>query len=273
MARIEPEFDAIRARRRRARHRQRRRARRRPCAPSCSTGSRRRSAPTGRVRLLLHSIAFGNLKLLAPERRARPPRRSAPWRPRSASRSEQLGAAVNRLFADGLDELAALADAPAYPASASSTTRTSRAPSTPWARASLTWTQALLARGLFADDARVIGMTSEGNQRRLEGLRRGRGGEGRARVGGARDGGRARALRHPRQRRAGRASPTRRRCARSRATSTSRRRRACAIRSAASPRPRTSRDVICLLATDEAAWINGEVIRVDGGEHVSGALA
>jgi hypothetical protein len=23
-------------------------------------------------------------------------------------------------------------------------------------------------------------------------------------------------------------------------------------------------------ATDEAAWINGEVVRVDGGEHISG---
>jgi enoyl-[acyl-carrier protein] reductase III len=27
--------------------------------------------------------------------------------------------------------------------------------------------------------------------------------------------------------------------------------------------------VICLLATDEAAWINGEIIRVNGGEHLS----
>ena len=28
--------------------------------------------------------------------------------------------------------------------------------------------------------------------------------------------------------------------------------------------------VIALLATDDAGWINGEVIRVDGGEHISG---
>jgi enoyl-[acyl-carrier protein] reductase I len=29
-------------------------------------------------------------------------------------------------------------------------------------------------------------------------------------------------------------------------------------------------NVIYLLATDEAAWMNGEVVRVDGGEHISG---
>jgi len=29
--------------------------------------------------------------------------------------------------------------------------------------------------------------------------------------------------------------------------------------------------VIHLLCLPEAAWINGDVIRVDGGEHVSGA--
>ena len=35
--------------------------------------------------------------------------------------------------------------------------------------------------------------------------------------------------------------------------------------------PRDVANVIYLLALDEAAWINGEVIRVDGGEHISGA--
>jgi len=28
-------------------------------------------------------------------------------------------------------------------------------------------------------------------------------------------------------------------------------------------------DVICLLCTDEARWINGALIRVDGGEHIA----
>jgi NAD(P)-dependent dehydrogenase (short-subunit alcohol dehydrogenase family) len=35
--------------------------------------------------------------------------------------------------------------------------------------------------------------------------------------------------------------------------------------------PEDVANVIGLLATDEAGWINGEVIRVDGGEHISGA--
>jgi NAD(P)-dependent dehydrogenase (short-subunit alcohol dehydrogenase family) len=34
--------------------------------------------------------------------------------------------------------------------------------------------------------------------------------------------------------------------------------------------PRDVANVISLLARDEAGWINGEVIRVDGGEHISG---
>ena len=35
--------------------------------------------------------------------------------------------------------------------------------------------------------------------------------------------------------------------------------------------PRDVANAIYLLSTDDAAWINGVVLRVDGGEHVSGA--
>jgi NAD(P)-dependent dehydrogenase (short-subunit alcohol dehydrogenase family) len=37
--------------------------------------------------------------------------------------------------------------------------------------------------------------------------------------------------------------------------------------------PQDVANVIGLLASDEAAWINGEVIRVDGGEHISGTTS
>jgi NAD(P)-dependent dehydrogenase (short-subunit alcohol dehydrogenase family) len=36
--------------------------------------------------------------------------------------------------------------------------------------------------------------------------------------------------------------------------------------------PRDVANVIYLLSTAEAGWINGEVIRVDGGEHISGII-
>jgi NAD(P)-dependent dehydrogenase (short-subunit alcohol dehydrogenase family) len=34
--------------------------------------------------------------------------------------------------------------------------------------------------------------------------------------------------------------------------------------------PRDVANVIYLLSTPDAAWVNGTIIRVDGGEHVSG---
>ena len=37
--------------------------------------------------------------------------------------------------------------------------------------------------------------------------------------------------------------------------------------------PRDVANAIYLLARPEAAWINGTILRVDGGEHVSGLLA
>ena len=110
-----------------------------------------------------------------------------------------------------------------------------------------------------------------GQRGRLEGLRGGRGGQGRARVGR-----RARSRSSSRPTASARtssrpASPTRPRCASIPGSAHLKAAGAPAqSRSAASPRPRTS-PVIYLLCLTEAAWINGEVIRVDGGEHVSGA--
>jgi enoyl-[acyl-carrier protein] reductase I len=37
--------------------------------------------------------------------------------------------------------------------------------------------------------------------------------------------------------------------------------------------PRDVANVIYLLSTDDAGWVNGVVLRVDGGEHVSGVMA
>ena len=76
--------------------------------------------PDGRVRVLLHSIAFGNLKLLVPEKERQHRRgdaRGALAQALGISR-EQLVAAADALFAQGHDELGAVATPPAYPARA-----------------------------------------------------------------------------------------------------------------------------------------------------------
>ena len=38
-------------------------------------------------------------------------------------------------------------------------------------------------------------------------------------------------------------------------------------------KPRDVANMIYLLSLDDASWVNGEVIRVDGGEHISGATS
>ena len=80
----------------------------------------------GRVRMLLHSIALGNLKPVAPV-------------PAALRQQTDYGEA---LIED--EDLA----------------RTIYSMGT----SLLSWVQALFARGLFAEDARVFGLTSEGNQ-------------------------------------------------------------------------------------------------------------
>ena len=225
----------------------------------------------GRVRVLLHSIAFGNLKLVARERAAE---RSA--LPALAAElgiePERLAAAVDALFAGGRDELAALASPPAYPASAfldaEDFARTIHAMGT----SLVDWTQAVLARGLFADDARVLGLTSEGNQIAWKGY---------AAVAAAKV-----ALESVSRAMALELAPygIRSNVVQAGITDTQALRAIpgnAHLKAQARLRnpfgrlttPRDVADVIYLLSTDEAAWVNGEVIRVDGGEHISGSVA
>ena len=268
MARIEPEFEAIRTR-----------------GVSLLTlnddalSAERRSAildrlaeamaGTGRVRLLLHSIAFGNLKLLAPEARRDDRARSALARELGVDEA-RLADAVDRLFASGEDALAALATPPEYPASAFLEEEDFRQTVHAMGTSLVDWVQDVHRRGLFAADARVIGLTSEGNEVAWKGY---------AAVAAAKV-----ALESIRRAIAVEMAPygIRSNVIQAGVTDTPALRlipgnaqlKASARRRNPFGRLTTPEDVarvIHLLCLPEAAWINGEVIRVDGGEHVSGA--
>ena len=131
--------------------------------------------------------------------------------------------------------------------------------------------QTLLVRGLFADDARVFGLTSEGNEVAWKGY---------AAAAAAKV-----ALESISRSMAVELAPygVRSNVIQSGVTETpalaaipgSAHLKAAARQRNPFGRLTTPRDVanaIHLLCTPDAAWINGEVIRVDGGEHISGAI-
>ena len=223
----------------------------------------------GRVRVLMHSVAFGNLKLLVSEAK----------RPRDTARAlaEKLGIgedslqqAIDEVFGAG-DALAqGLASAPVYSdkhfLDEDDFSRTIHAMGT----SLLGWVQDLFQRKLFAEDARVFGMTSEGNEVAWKGY---------AAVAAAKV-----ALESLARSIAVEFAPHGIRCNVIQAGIThtpaqdaipgSEHMRAQALVRNPFGRltvPRDVANVIALLSTDDAAWINGEVIRVDGGEHISGA--
>jgi NAD(P)-dependent dehydrogenase (short-subunit alcohol dehydrogenase family) len=225
----------------------------------------------GRIRMLMHSIAFGNLKPLAPADKLG--QDSARGRARLA---EQLGVdvarlteAVNRCAAvEGGESLAALAEPAAYSdfvLEDEDFGRTVYSMGTSLA----TWTQDLFQRRLFAEDARVLGMTSEGNEVAWRGY---------AAVSAAKV-----ALESVARSIALEFAPygIRANVIQAGVTDTPALRLipgSNQMKAAAKLRnpfgrltlPSDVADVACLLCTDEARWINGTIIRVDGGEHISG---
>jgi NAD(P)-dependent dehydrogenase (short-subunit alcohol dehydrogenase family) len=224
----------------------------------------------GRVRMLLHSIAFGNLKLIAPEK-PDPARDDATT---ALAKSlgvdpEKVRGAVDELFSDGVDALQSLTSAPSYPTRSyldeDDLSRTIHSMGT----SLLGWTQDVHARSLFASDARVFGLTSEGNEVAWKGYA----GVAAAKV----------ALESIARAMAVELAPfgIRSNVVQAGITETpalqaipgSDHLKANARSRNPLGRLTTPRDVanvIYLLCSDDAAWINGEVIRVDGGEHISG---
>ena len=223
----------------------------------------------GRVRLLLHSIAFGNLKLVAPESKRDDRARAALARELGLPET-QLAEAVDRLFEGGEDALAALATPPEYPAEAFIEEEDLRLTIHAMGTSLLGWVQELNRRGMFAPDARVVGLTSEGNEVAWKGY---------AAVAAAKV-----ALESLSRAIAVEMAPfgIRSNIVQAGVTDTPALRLipgAAQLKAAARRRnpfgrlttPEDVARVIHLLCLPEAAWINGDVIRVDGGEHVSGA--
>jgi NAD(P)-dependent dehydrogenase (short-subunit alcohol dehydrogenase family) len=227
----------------------------------------------GRVRTLLHSIAFGNLKLIAPEI-PRPGGRPHPLARLAAELGvdeAKLAAAADKLFEDGEDGLEGLATAPVYAArylDAEDVARTIHCMGT----SLLDWVQDVHGRGLFAADARVFGLTSEGNALAWKGY---------AAVSAAKL-----ALEAVARSIAMEFAPHGIRCnvlqpgitetpALAAIPGSDHMKAQARLRNPLGrlTTPRDVANVVYLLATDDAAWINGALIRVDGGEHVSGATS
>ncbi|MEW5733449.1 MAG: SDR family oxidoreductase [Thermodesulfobacteriota bacterium] len=225
-------------------------------------------AGEGRVRLLLHSIALGNLKLLAPDKGA------SAGHQRSDSLAQALGLspervaeAVEQCFAEGTEALHALAAPPRYPErilSREDFAHTVHAMGT----SLFDWVAEIQDRRLFYPDARVLALTSEGNaiawrgyaavsaaKAALESLCRSIAVEfapygiranviqagvtltpALAAIPGNRQIAARAALRNP----MGRLT-----------------------------RPEDVADAVYLLCRDEAAWINGALLCVDGGERIT----
>ena len=222
----------------------------------------------GKVRVLLHSIAFGNLKLIAPEADS-----NTDARERLAAAMDvdapQLAETVDGLFEQQVYGLQGISTAPEYSADAfieeEDLARTIHSMGT----SLLGWTQRLRERGMFADDARVFGLTSEGNTVAWKGY---------AAVAAAKV-----ALESVSRSIAVEMAHfgIRSNIIQAGVTDTPALRmipgsghlKAQAVTRNPFGRLTTPEDVanvIYLLSQPEAAWINGEIIRVDGGEAISG---
>jgi len=222
----------------------------------------------GRIRVLLHSIALGNLKLIAPEPspRASVARRLAE---ELGVEPEEVSSAAARLFEEGVDGLQGVVDPPEYSSEAFIEAEDMAQTVHAMGTSLLGWTQAVRAGGLFAPDARVLAFTSEGNAVAWKGY---------AAVSAAKA-----ALESVSRSIATEMAHLgiRSNIIQPGVTDTPALRLipgSAHLKAQARTRnpfgrlttPEDVANVVYLLSLPEAAWVNGSLIRVDGGEHVSG---
>ncbi len=119
----------------------------------------------GRVRMLLHAVAFGNLKLLAPYKNSEAPKLAREKLARTAGLSENhMDRIIGDAFSERFDALYTLVDeSEDYNnqlfLEKEDFSRTLHA----MGFNIVEWTQDILNRNIFASDARVLSLTSEGN--------------------------------------------------------------------------------------------------------------
>ncbi|MFP4451800.1 MAG: SDR family oxidoreductase [Desulfobacterales bacterium] len=224
---------------------------------------------TGKVRLLLHSVAFGNLKLLGPYPGSEAP---AAARARIAGDAglpkDRIDEIVNSAFADGLNALYTMVD------DAGDYSNRQFLGSEDFSRTLhamgyniVEWVQDILDRDLFAEDARVLSLTSEGNSVAWKGY---------AAISAAKAvlESVTRAMAVEFASRGLRANVIQAGITDTPALQAipgnARIRAQAALRNPFGrlTTPEDVANVICLLCTDEASWINGAIICADGGERV-----
>jgi NAD(P)-dependent dehydrogenase (short-subunit alcohol dehydrogenase family) len=224
----------------------------------------------GKVRMMLHSIAFGNLKLIAPC----PPDEGISMTRSALSDklgidTEKTSEAINTLFSTGMLRFFSIADPPAYSDNRLAEDEDFSNTIYSMGTSLLVWVRDTFQQKMFAQDARVFGLTSEGNSIAWRGY---------APVSAAKA-----VLESLSRSIAVEMAPYGIRCniIQAGVTDTPAFRHIPGNEHIAAQaklrnpfkrltRPEDVANVISLLCTDEASWINGDIIRVDGSEHIAG---
>jgi NAD(P)-dependent dehydrogenase (short-subunit alcohol dehydrogenase family) len=226
----------------------------------------------GRVRMLLHSIAYGNLKLLTqehPETHTKHEKLLNKLSQEMGLSKDSLQSAFDKLFDQGEEKLVGIASPAKYNNEALLLDEDFALTIYSMGSSLVTWVQEIFKRKMFATDARVLGLTSEGNEIAWRGY---------AAVSAAKV-----VLESIARSIAVEYAPygIRANIIQAGVTDTPALRlipgnthlKATAKLRNPFNRITTPEDVanfIYLMCLDEAAWANGNIIRIDGGEHISG---